>query len=110
MEALFGGTQFAEVSEDLMNLVDVVGALKEVKRYTNFSNTAGALDQMVFWGSLSTSWGARNSWRTRGAAAIVAGTILAPAGAAKLMTNPAFIKWLSTPASPKYPKTWRTHG
>jgi hypothetical protein len=31
-EALFGGTQFDEVSKELMNLVDVVGALKEVKR------------------------------------------------------------------------------
>ena len=99
MEALFGGTQFAEVSQDLMNLVDVVGALKEVKRYTNFSNTAGALDQMVFWGSLAEAGGRVIAGEPGTAAAIVAGTILAPAGAAKLMTNPAFIKWLATPAT-----------
>ena len=99
MEALFGGTQFAEVSQDLMNLVDVVGALKEVKRYTNFDNTAGALDQMVFWGSLAEAGGRVIAGEPGTAAAIVAGTILAPAGAAKLMTNPAFIKWLATPAT-----------
>ena len=99
MEALFGGTQFAEVSQDLMNLVDVVGALKEVKRYTNFSNTAGALDQMVFWGSLTQAGERVIAGEPGTAAAIVAGTILAPAGAAKLMTNPAFIKWLATPAT-----------
>lgn len=34
-----------------------------------------------------------------GATAAIGGTVLAPAGAAKLMTNPAVIKWLSTPAS-----------
>ena len=99
MEALFGGTQFAEVSQDLMNLVDVVGALKEVKRYTNFDNTAGALDQMVFWGSLAEAGGRVIAGEPGTAAAIVAGTILAPAGAAKLMTNPGFIKWLATPAT-----------
>ena len=99
MEALFGGTQFAEVSQDLMNLVDVVGALKEVKRYTNFDNTAGALDQMVFWGSLAEAGGRVIAGEPGTAAAIVAGTILAPVGAAKLMTNPGFIKWLATPAT-----------
>ena len=99
MEALFGGTQFAEVSDDLMNLVDVVGALKEVKRYTNFSNTAGALDQMVFWGSLTQAGERVIAGEPGVAAAIVTGTILAPMGAAKLMTNPNFIKWLATPAS-----------
>jgi len=99
MEALFGGTQFAEVSQDLMNLVDVVGALKEVKRYTNFSNTAGALDQMVFWGSLTQAGERVIAGEPGLAAAIVTGTILAPAGAAKLMTNSNFVKWLATPAS-----------
>tara|TARA_R110002126_G_scaffold206136_1_gene353388 strand:+ start:1264 stop:3621 length:2358 start_codon:yes stop_codon:yes gene_type:complete len=98
-EALFGGTQFAEVSKDLMNLVDVVGALKEVKRYTNFSNTAGALDQMVFWGSLTGAAEKVLTGQPGVAAAMVTGSVLAPIGAAKVMTNPAFIKWLSTPAS-----------
>jgi len=99
MEALFGGTQFAGVSKDLMNLVDVVGALKEVKRYTNFSNTAGALDQMVFWGSLTGAAEKVLTGQPGVAAAMVTGSVLAPIGAAKLMTNPAFVKWLSTPAS-----------
>ena len=99
MEALFGGTQFAEVSDDLMNLVDVVGALKEVKRYTNFSNTAGALDQIIFWGSLAEAGERVITGESGVAVAIITGSVLAPAGAAKLMTNPGFIKWLATPAT-----------
>tara|TARA_R110000744_G_scaffold1990_3_gene7813 strand:- start:1876 stop:4245 length:2370 start_codon:yes stop_codon:yes gene_type:complete len=99
MEALFGGTQFAGVSEDLMKLVDVVGALKEVKRYTNFSNSAGAVNQMIFWQALSSAGAGLAAGNVLGASAAIFGTVLAPAGAAKLMTNPAVIKWLSTPAS-----------
>ena len=99
MDALFGGTQFAGVSDDLMNLVDVVGALKEVKRLENVSKTAGALNQMVFWGSLVTAGERLIAGEIRSAATIVTGTILAPMAAAKLMTNPGFIKWLATPAT-----------
>jgi len=99
MEALFGGTQFAGVSNNLMNLVDVVGALKEVKRYTNFSNTAGAIDQMIFWGSLTGAGERVITGELGTAAAMVTGSVLAPVGAAKLMTNPGFIKWLATPAT-----------
>tara|TARA_R110000824_G_scaffold149861_8_gene320268 strand:- start:277 stop:2628 length:2352 start_codon:yes stop_codon:yes gene_type:complete len=97
-DALFGGTQFAGVSEDLMKLVDVVGALKEVKRYTNVSNTAGALNQMVFWGSLAKAGESLISGQVLEAASIVGGTIVTPIAAAKLMTNSSFIRWLSTPA------------
>ena len=98
VKMLFGGTQFAGVSEDLMKLVDVVGALKEVKRYTNVSNTAGALNQMVFWGSLAKAGEALIGGQVLEAASIVGGTIVTPIVAAKLMTNPTFIRWLSTPA------------
>ena len=98
-EALFGGTQFAGVSEDLMKLVDVVGALKEVKRYTAFSNSPGAINQMIFWQALSSAGTGMVAGDVLGATAAIGGTVLAPAGAAKLMTNPAVIKWLSTPAS-----------
>ena len=34
-----------------------------------------------------------------GATVAIGGTVLAPAGVAKLMTNPAVIKWLATPAT-----------
>ena len=98
-EALFGGTQFAEVSKDLMNLVDVVGALKEVKRYTAFSNSPGAINQMIFWQALSSAGTGMVAGDVLGATLAIGGTVLAPAGAAKLMTKPGFIKWLSTPAS-----------
>ena len=99
MEALFGGTQFAGLSDDLMNFVDVVGALKEVKRYTNFSNSAGAINQMIFWQALTSAGTGMAAGDVLGATAAIGGTVLAPAGVAKLMTNPAFIKWLATPAT-----------
>jgi hypothetical protein len=98
-EALFGGTQYAEVADDLMKLVDVVGALKEVKRYTAFSNSPGAINQMIFWQALSSAATGLAAGDVLGAAAAIGGTVLAPAFAAKLMTNPAVIQWLSTPAS-----------
>jgi hypothetical protein len=99
MEALFGGTQSAEVAGDLLKLVDVVGALKEVKRVANVSNTAGALNQMVFWGSLVKAGESMLRGNMGEAATIVGGTIIAPTVAAKLMTTPGFVKWLSTPAN-----------
>lgn len=99
MEALFGGTQFAGLSDDLMNFVDVVGALKEVKRYTNFSNSAGAVNQMIFWQALTSAGTGMAAGDVLGATAAIGGTVLAPAGVAKLMTNPAVIKWLATPAT-----------
>ena len=98
-EALFGGTQYAEVADDLMKLVDVVGALKEVKRLENVSKTAGAMNQMIFWGSLVEAGSSVVRGDIGQAAAIVTGTIVAPTVAAKLMTNSAVIQWLSTPAS-----------
>jgi len=98
-EALFGGTQYAEVADDLMKLVDVVGALKEVKRLENVSKTAGAMNQMIFWGSLVEAGTSVVRGDIGQATAIVTGTIIAPTVAAKLMTNPAVIQWLSTPAS-----------
>jgi tetratricopeptide (TPR) repeat protein len=90
---------FAGVSEDLMKLVDVVGALKEVKRYTAFSNSPGAINQMIFWQALSSAGTGMVAGNVLGATMAIGGTVLAPAFAAKLMTNPAVIKWLSTPAS-----------
>ena len=99
METLFGGTQFDEVSKELMNLVDVVGALKEVKRYTGVSNTAGVMNQMAFWGSLAEAGKKVVGGRTAAAAGIIVTSIGAPVFAAKLMTSPGFIKWLATPAN-----------
>ncbi len=99
MEAFFGGTQFAGVSEDLMKLVDVVGALKEVKRYTNFSNSGGAMNQMIFWQALTSAGTGLAAGDVLGATLAIGGTVIAPAFAAKLMTNPAVVKWLATPAS-----------
>ncbi len=99
MESLFGGTQFAEVADDLLKFVDVVGSLKEVKRFQNVSNTAGALNQMVFWGSLVDAGRSVVTGNIGEAALLVTGTVVAPVVAAKLMTNSAVVKWLSTPAT-----------
>ena len=99
MDALFGGTQFAEVADDLMNLVDVVGALKEVKRYIGVSNSGAILNQSIFWLALGEAGRNLMMGETLRAGSMVFGTILGPVGAAKLMTNAGFVRWLATPAS-----------
>jgi hypothetical protein len=55
---------------------------------------------MIFWQALSSAGTGMVAGDVLGATVAIGGTVLAPAGAAKyLMTNPAFVKWLSTPAS-----------
>ena len=54
---------------------------------------------MIFWGSLTGAGERVITGELGAAAAIVTGSVLAPVGAAKLMTNPGFIKWLATPAT-----------
>lgn len=99
MKELFGGTQFANVADDLKNLVDVVGALKEIKRFENPSGTAGHLNQSIMWFALADAAKSLYVGDLAGAAANVGATIVAPTLAAKLLTWSPFVKWLATPAS-----------
>lgn len=99
MKELFGGTQFANVADDLKNLVDVVGALKEIKRFENPSGTAGRLNQSIMWFALADAAKSIYTGELLDAAVNVGATVVAPTLAARLLTFSPFVKWLATPAS-----------
>lgn len=97
--ALFGGKRYAELVPELDTLVKVVGSLKEVEKATNSSNTA---HHMIAWMTLQTLGGALGGLVVgegdpKSAVVGALGTVVAPRVAAKLITNPTFVKWLTTP-------------
>jgi hypothetical protein len=96
---LFGGLRYRDLPPELDNLVRVVSSLKEVEKLTNTSNTASHL---IAFTTLQTLGGALTGFAVggEGAASGIAGAasfIVAPRLAAKLITSPAFVKWLTTP-------------
>jgi len=98
VEALFGGTGQEETMRELMKFVDVVGALKEVNRVANVSQTAGGIGQLLIWQTLGTASTGMMVGDVTGAATAVSGSLLAPWVGAKMLTNPSVVKWLATPA------------
>jgi hypothetical protein len=91
-EVLFEG-----VTPELENLRKVAQQMKASEKYANPAGTAGAVHTLEFLGSAGTALGgAMHGDLVSGLS--LAGTMLAaPAATAKLMTSPAFIKWLATP-------------
>lgn len=99
-KALFGGTRYADLRPDLDRLVQVVGSLKEVEKLTNTSNTARAMFTLMTISSLGAAGGAiigGAEGSGYGAAGTIGLSIVAPRAAAKLITSPRFVKWLTTP-------------
>jgi len=98
-DALFGGKRYAEMRKGLDNLVEIASSFKGVERFANTSNS-GKL--MVTFMSLQAlgggllSMAAGGDLQTGGVAGAFAG-VLAPRLAAKLITSPKFINWLTTP-------------
>jgi hypothetical protein len=96
-QALFGGTRYKEAAEGLETLIQVTSSLKGIEKLTNTSNTAR---NMIAFSTISTLGGALGGLAGGDTSSIGAGvvsTIVAPRVAAKLITNPKFIKWLVTP-------------
>jgi hypothetical protein len=97
-QALFGGTRYEKLVPQLNTLAKVAGYVRDADKLANYSNTAQyVVLGLGLIGSGSTSWGTGASpWE---AAASAAGTVsslyLAPRSVAKLMTSPAFTKWLA---------------
>ena len=100
-QALFGGNRYKDLAPALDDLVSVIGSLKNVERLTNHSHTARAMISFATISTLGGSIGALTGGDVAsgglGTAASVVGGILAPRYAAKLITNPKFVKWLATP-------------
>jgi len=98
-KVLFGGARYRDLAPELDNLVRVVSSLKAVEKLTNTSNTA---QNLIAFTTLQTLGGALTGFAVGGPDAIsglagAAGFIIAPRLAAKLITSPAFVKWLTTP-------------
>lgn len=99
-EALFGGQRYADLRPALDDLVTVVSSLKDVEKLTNTSNTGRAMVTLMTLGTLGSSVGAAMTGSVEGAgtgAATLVGSALTSRAAAKLITSPAFVKWLATP-------------
>ena len=96
-KALFGGSRYEEAYKGLETLVEAVSSLKGIEKLTNSSNTGRNIIAFTTISTLAGGLGALGTGDTSGAAGAVVTTILAPRAAAKLITNPRFIKWLTTP-------------
>ena len=96
--ALFGGKRYAELRKGLDTVLDVMQSLKGVEKVTNSSNTARS---MIAWSTMQTLGGALGGFAVGGdpqsAIAGAFSVVVAPRVAAKLITSPAFVKWLATP-------------
>ena len=96
-KALFGGSRYEEAYKGLETLVEAMSSLKGMEKLTNTSNTGRNLIAFTTISTLAGGLGALGTGDVSGAGGAVVTTILAPRAAAKLITNPRFIKWLTTP-------------
>lgn len=99
--ALFGGNRYKGLAPELDDLVKVIQSLKGAEAVANTSNTARALTTITLMQALGgaflgTMAGGDQSSAITGAA----GALVAPRVAAKLITNPAFVKWLVADVTP----------
>lgn len=104
-DAVFRGGKYKQASQALDEYVDLMEKLKDAKRFSNTSNTAGAIQtNMILWqlGSLTAAGaGGALTGEQIGVGPVMGGVgaILAPRIAAKLITNPEFVRWLAEPVT-----------
>lgn len=94
--ALLGGSRYKGQREALEKLTGLMGRIKEVSRFSNTSNTAGAIQAQLYLSALGGGLGYAYSGNYKGAA-IGAAAAFTPRMAAKLLTSPKFVTWLSEP-------------
>lgn len=94
--ALFGGKRYQAQREALDNLTVLMERVKDAQRFNNTSNTGGALTVNLLLSALGTTGGLAVSGDFPG---VIIGVTLAftPRMAAKLITSPRFVSWLSEP-------------
>lgn len=93
--ALFSGKRYGELRPELDSLVRTVDRLKDASKMANPSGTARNL---LFAGALLGAGGQAAQGDPEGALGTAAAAVLAPRMAAKLMTNPGFVRWLGQSA------------
>ncbi len=100
-DALFRGGRYKDASRALDDFVDLMSKLKDTSRYQNTSNTAGALQFNLMVQGLGLAGGGflAGEQTSLGGVSGAIGAVIAPRMAAKLVTNPKFVKWLSLPVT-----------
>jgi hypothetical protein len=106
-DALFDGVKGGvDIRKSLDELVGAFSEMSKSARLRNFSNTAGAAHTLGIMSSLGSDvskmllgaaaiGGYTPGLAAAGVAGTVVGGIVAPKVASKLITNPAFVKWLA---------------
>lgn len=93
--ALFAGSRYKDIRPALDAFVRNIGALKETERLTNTSGTGRQLAYQAVLSALGGGAGLAAGGDIESAGAGVAGAVIAPWATAKLITNPAFTRWLA---------------
>lgn len=101
-KVLFGGTRYKQLEQPMNDLVKVVGSLKDAQKMANTSGTARSMNVASLFTSLGAATGGYVGGDTESAGGSALGTLggLTVGGfaAAKLLTRPSFVRWLSTTA------------
>ena len=89
---LFGGTRYKDLAPRLDALTRVVYSVRNTERMADHTSMAG---NMATYLSLTAPFGGFAAGGVGGAAAGIAGAVIAPRVAARLITNPPFVQWLT---------------
>ena len=103
--ALFGGTRYRDVVPELDALVRTAGRIRDAEKMANPSGTArNVIAAFTVLGVTPDIL----EGDVGGAGATVAGAVLAPRMAARLLTNPNFVRWLSATGNSvvRNPSNW----
>lgn len=98
-ETLFGGGRYAGMADDLTKLTDAMESLKGLEKLANSSNTGPVLIGYAALSAFMGALGTMASGEVTGGAKAIAWTVAGPYVAAKLITNPTFVRWLATPVT-----------
>ena len=90
--SLFGPQMAAE----LERLARVAGSLKAVRGFTNFSRSGSSIQNMSTFGLVGTAAVSAGTGNVAPMAGLIA-TGLAARITGEMLTNPAFVRWLTTP-------------
>jgi len=89
--AVFSGTRYGDLKSELDNLAKVLGSERNLDLLRNTSGTTRTLiSALLFSGSAMSLTG-----DPRDAGYALVGSLIAPRAAAKLLTNPRFVRWLA---------------
>ena len=93
---MFGGTRYAELTSDLNRLARVMDRVGDVSKMANTSGTARVLGAMF---GIYAAGDVVTGGDPVTAAGKVATFVIAPRVAARLLTNPRFVRWMASTVS-----------